>query len=283
MAKEAKNKTPSFPFYPHDALADIAPLDASARGVWMTFLLHAHNSEVRGKVTLRLGAWCRMCGCDIEVMKEALVSICETGIGDILVNDEKCDMSRAVTFLSLESHANVTLINRRMYRDAVSKLKSKEDNRLRKAKERAKNKCHADVTDVEGTENTLPSSSFPSPSSFPKNNSIRKSTVIHRLGRSEEEGKTVFEFLELKEVFAKLKWKSYKPLLEAARKAERGVEPFAAMLWDKFRVGMDNPCGAAIEAFRAGHWPSERAISVITSAMKRSRERESKVFMEAFA
>jgi hypothetical protein len=61
------------------------------------------------------------------------------------------------------------------------------------------------------------------------------------------------------------------------------VEPFAAMLWDKFRVGMDNPCGAAIEAFRAGHWPSERAISVITSAMKRSRERESKVFMEAFA
>lgn len=135
-------KAPAFQFYPGDWLRDTQVQMASmeTKGVWIQMLCNMWFSPAKGELN---GSWTslsRLLGCDIETLQKTVKEIKEYGIADVTCNGD-------VT----KSNNDVTIINRRMYRED----KARKDTALRVQKHRSKKGGNKDVT--------IPSS-FASPS-----------------------------------------------------------------------------------------------------------------------
>jgi len=162
-------KAPSFPLYTADIIRDMSPLGALARGVWCTFLLHAHTAEPRGEITKTAGAWATMCGESIEGFEEALVELILNGTGDVEINGKPCNADVTVTLegdsalhvtpgngLKLSRNDYVTMVNRRMVRERKSKQNQRD--RVRKHREKKAGKRESNASETR--RNPVPSSSL---------------------------------------------------------------------------------------------------------------------------
>jgi hypothetical protein len=152
-------KKATLDLFPGDVLRDIAPLSATARGVWLQFLLFAHSDGATGRKTLRSDAWTRALGCTQEEFKNSITEIAKTDVGIVEVNGQKIDDVTTCPKLSQGILCDVTLINRRMEREH----KKRENDRLRKQNQRESQQCHSDVPS-----RTRAGTPSPSPSPSPK-------------------------------------------------------------------------------------------------------------------
>jgi hypothetical protein len=134
-------KKATLDLFPGDVLRDIAPLSATARGVWLQFLLFAHSDGATGRKTLRSDAWTRALGCTQEELKNSITEIAKTEVGIVEVNGQKIDDVTTCPKLSQGILCDVTLINRRMERE----YKKRENDRLRKQSQRESQQCHSNV------------------------------------------------------------------------------------------------------------------------------------------
>jgi hypothetical protein len=130
-------KAPAFQFYVKDWLSDpqLKMASFSTKGIWIDMICYMWSAPEPGKVT----------GTEAELSK--LLGATKDEIRDFLDDAEKlgfCDVTR----LSRDSHANVTVINRRMNRD----WKDKESARLRQQRSRGfddpSRDCHINVQET---------------------------------------------------------------------------------------------------------------------------------------
>jgi hypothetical protein len=82
-------------------------------GAWILIMCKLWHSSIRGQMTRTADQWARILRVDTAKAKELLVYIMNEKIGDVTVCSE-----------------NITVTNRRMYRDH----RDKESNRLRQRK-----------------------------------------------------------------------------------------------------------------------------------------------------
>jgi len=158
------SKLPYMQFYTSDYLIDTAVLSLAAQGAWMRILCALHSSETRGSKTWRLEVWARYIGVTADVTAQLFAEIAEAGVGGVE-----------------EANGNVTLTNRRMLADSITK----EQTRLRVQNHRERQKsagvvpacntdgngeCNGDITDKKSEvrsqkseDNTTPSNSCPKP------------------------------------------------------------------------------------------------------------------------
>ena len=151
------SKLPYMQFYPSDYLIDTAVLSLAAQGAWMRILCALHASEMRGTKTWRLDVWARYIGVTPDVTSQILQEISESGVGNVE-----------------EANGNVTLTNRRMLSERITK----EQTRLRVQKHRLNTKhgasetpcnndcngaCNADVTDKKSEVRSQKSEETPLP------------------------------------------------------------------------------------------------------------------------
>lgn len=114
------SKAPADQFYYADFLRDTNELSLAAVGGWMKCLCKMWFSVTRGQISMPLSGYARMFGCTVDQAKAVVEEIREFGIGDVVT----------------EPNGNITLINRRMYRE----WKEAEANRLRQQKYRERQK-----------------------------------------------------------------------------------------------------------------------------------------------
>ena len=115
----AKGKAPAFQFYPTDWIRDTRVLSLPARGAWADILAFMWDAPERGRLTYSWEGWARLLGChaDVTLAKSVI---------EELIAYKICDH---VT----ECHGDVTLINRRMYREQLYR----DGARLRKQRQRS--------------------------------------------------------------------------------------------------------------------------------------------------
>lgn len=140
-------KQPAFQFYPGDWRRDTQVQMASlaTRGVWIEMLCCMWDAPERGKLTGTYQDFSRLIGCTVEEIESAIQEIQRYKIGEVSVTE-----ALHVT----QCNKNVTVINRRMYKEYLESLKVRKQTRSRVQKYREnkkKNECNAKVT--------LPSSS----------------------------------------------------------------------------------------------------------------------------
>lgn len=140
-------KAPAFQFYVKDWLSDpeLQCVSASTKGIWIDALCYMWEAPERGKLT---------------GTREELGKLLRATNGDFIqfLEDAKkhkfCDLiESACDALVTERNKNVTLINRRMFREQ----KSKDNHALRQERYRDKKRSDAEVT---------PPSPSPSPTSL---------------------------------------------------------------------------------------------------------------------
>jgi len=130
------SKAPAFQFYVRDWLSDpeLQMTSSATRGVWINALCFMWESKERGK---------------LEGTMEELAKILNSTNGDFeqflkdVETHKFCDVRICNT--------NVTLINRRMYREQ----KERENTRLRVARLRSNAKCNASVTVLSSSSSSL--------------------------------------------------------------------------------------------------------------------------------
>lgn len=122
------SKLPYMQFFPTDYLVDTAVLSLNAQGAWMRILCALHASETRGTKTWRLDAWARYIGVTCEVATQILDEISEAGVGNVE-----------------EANGNVTLTNRRMLTESITKEQTRlrvESHRNRTRQKEAESACN---------------------------------------------------------------------------------------------------------------------------------------------
>ncbi|MHB8110526.1 MAG: hypothetical protein ACYDHW_10900 [Syntrophorhabdaceae bacterium] len=123
------SKAPAFQFYVADFIKDTRVLSLAGRGAWTDLLCLMWFSTERGKLSYPIEGYARLFGASIEETKRVI---------EELIMFQICD---SVT----ECNGNVTLINRRMARDANQQQKTNDRvKRFRNAKE--KRDCNAKLT-----------------------------------------------------------------------------------------------------------------------------------------
>lgn len=140
-------KAPAFQFYVGDYMQDTRMISLAARGAWMDLLCRMWTAQNRGQVTSSVVGYARLFGCTVEQAQTVI---------DELLDSDVCE---TVT----ERDGKVTLINRRMFREA----KEREGANLRQERYRERLRLNGDgKSDGAGdAEITPPSSSSSSPSS----------------------------------------------------------------------------------------------------------------------
>ena len=125
-------KLPWIKWYPDDWLSATTTLSPSTCGVWMNILMYMHLNGRTGEVMGTMEVLARIGRCNLDEMQLAIDELKFYKIADVT----KCHTK------SLNSHAYVTLINRRMKKE----YNKQNATRLRKQKERNKKACHAKNT-----------------------------------------------------------------------------------------------------------------------------------------
>lgn len=124
-------KVPAFQFYTGDWLKDpkLRQCCATTRGIWIDMLAAMHENDRSGVITGTVDGLARMCGCTTEEMTRALEELHDTETADVT-----------------NSHGKVTVINRRMSKEA----KERKSAKYRKQKQREgeqRGEGHAAVTE----------------------------------------------------------------------------------------------------------------------------------------
>lgn len=117
-------------WYPQDWLGDAGLIVSSpaARGVWMDTLMHmAHNNQP--EMSMSLPGW-------------AMLWRVSESTADALINEL---LGHSVTHVERSSNAMISLVSRRMLKDAIRKLRG----RIRKAKHDGREPDKRDVTQLE--------------------------------------------------------------------------------------------------------------------------------------
>ena len=146
-------KAPSFPWYPNDFDHDLKGCQPSTAGIWTRCLNDMWWRDPRGKIRAPYDSYLRLCGCTRQEF-------------ELFLRENKTFRFADVTI----RNGYVTVINRRMYREDISRKKGKyrvEKHRKKQEETEVKRDCNANVQG----ETPLPSSSSSSSSSFPNNNS----------------------------------------------------------------------------------------------------------------
>lgn len=153
--------TPSSAFYWNDYYRDTRVLTLPTRAIWMDMLCRAHESQTRGQIKLSIGAWARWCACTVEDIMLAEMELRhhpEVGVASKELLDQ-------TDLYNYESNVFITVVNRRMVREALFKENNAErQDRFRK-KHTDNDEVTPHVTPLSRTSNTVPSSSSPSSSS----------------------------------------------------------------------------------------------------------------------
>lgn len=150
--KGVKGENPAFPFYIKDWLTDpqLQMACFSTKGMWMDLLCLMWKNKPRGEVTGTVKQLARLLGAEISEVQAFLIDVKEL---------EFCDIFVTCHTLSQESHRNVTLRNRRMWREDKLKRQAalrKKKQRQRDLKNGVSRSSHKDVT-----------TAIPSPIPFP--------------------------------------------------------------------------------------------------------------------
>jgi hypothetical protein len=121
-------KYPYMQFYTGDWLKDpsLSMCCASTRGIWIDLLCALHESGRSGIIQGTPEQLSRLCRSTIPEFDQALAELKSTNAADVT-----------------ERHGVVTVINRRMKKDAIDRA----DNALRKKRSRVSLQCHSDVTE----------------------------------------------------------------------------------------------------------------------------------------
>ena len=126
------DKYPWMKFHTGDWLKDpaLSKCSPATRGIWIDLLAAMHEDGRTGKMSGEYTQLARVCRCTIDELKIAVDELRSTGTADT--------ESRDVTL----GNSAVTLINRRMLRDA----KLRQQTKLRVSKHRRNGACNASVT-----------------------------------------------------------------------------------------------------------------------------------------
>jgi len=125
-------KLPWMMFYPNDWARDLEDHPAEIEGFWIRIICKLWYAENQGRMTRTLDQWARILRCSKMKANEVLLYFQSEKIGD-------------VTF----SNQNVTVISRRIFRDA----KLREANRLKVKRHREKVGCNQNETDLKPESN----------------------------------------------------------------------------------------------------------------------------------
>lgn len=133
-------KQPAFQFYIGDWLKDTGTLSLESRGAWIDLLCFMWHSKDRGLLCYTIQEYSRLLRTSkqkaIKVIFELIdLKICDCFLGKKKI--EKIENVKNETFCNTK----VTLINRRMFNEAIDK----NYNRLRVIKHRMKQKCNGNV------------------------------------------------------------------------------------------------------------------------------------------
>jgi hypothetical protein len=145
-------KNPAFQFYPGDWVQDTKPISLAAKGAWIDLLCAMWRSQTKGKLSLPMIGYARLLGASVEqtevVIKELIdMQICNAEVDGVSVRK---------TLGSQKPNSNLTLINRRMFREGISQ----ENNRLRQKrfydKQRPNGIPNKDLTPLSSSSSSIP-------------------------------------------------------------------------------------------------------------------------------
>ncbi len=165
-------KAPAFQFYVSDWMIDTRTLSLSAKGAWIDLLCAMWHSQTRGMLSLTWLGYARLLGVTVDQAKAVISELIDMRVCDYEVEEEGCNgncnanvtvnvtqkTGQNVTQKMLhvtECNGNVTLINRRMFRE----YKESKNSKLRVYKHREKRKCNgksnADVTPLSSSSSSF--------------------------------------------------------------------------------------------------------------------------------
>jgi hypothetical protein len=151
-----KGKAPSFQFYPADWLkdADLQMCSFATIGLWTNMLCYMWQKEERGILEGTPQQFVRLLGCTIEEFDLFLSDVEEHPFADVMLH---CNAN------VMQSSKNVTVINRRMYReDKERKANTARVMRHRQRKrERSEEGCNALVAPPSSSSSSSSSSNTP--------------------------------------------------------------------------------------------------------------------------
>jgi len=146
-------KAPADQFYWNDYMRDTRRISLAARGGWVDILGEMRYSPTRGMLNESWVGYARIMSATVDQAQAVIIELIEKRVCDWWIEidgkkigsseTEKLDTCNAsVTLLKREFNGDVTLINRRMYRE----YKARENTKKRVAKHRKKGGCNGDVT-----------------------------------------------------------------------------------------------------------------------------------------
>ncbi|MCE5270792.1 YdaU family protein [bacterium] len=151
-------KAPAFQFYVGDYLKDTRALSLAAKGAWSDILCFMWDASPRGRLSITWDGYGHMLGVTVREAKKVISEIIDKKVCDAMLNGRKVENSDAVT----KCNGEVTLINRRMYREAQELEKTRIRVRRHRGKEAEeeglKRDCNADVTPVSSSSSSSSSS-----------------------------------------------------------------------------------------------------------------------------
>jgi len=135
-------KAPAFQFYVGDYLKDTRSLSLSAKGAWSDLLFFMWGAETRGLLSKTWKGYARMLGATVEDTKKAILELMDEKICDVRINNQNVTKRNAVTLC----RKKVTLINRRMYREAKELEKTRLRMQRYRERKALKKECYGNVT-----------------------------------------------------------------------------------------------------------------------------------------
>lgn len=169
------SKAPAFQFYTGDWSKDVElhMMSFQSRGIWIEMLMCMWDSSDRGKLTGTREQLCRLIGCNLQEINQAIQELSVTKTADVT-----------------ECNDLVTVINRRMHREERErKLTRSRVNKHRVTVE--KRICNADVTP---------------PSSTSSSTSVKEKVIKEKISFEENQFKNIPADLTAK-------WKSIAPAI----------------------------------------------------------------------
>lgn len=133
----AKGKAPAFQFYVRDWLSDpqLRQCCFAVRGMWIDFLCYMWEAPERGKLQGTVSSLARLIGADLEEMHQFLFESLRYQFANVTCNGDVTNCS-----------SEVTLINRRMYRDYQQVVKTRKRVAKHRAKKAGQGECNTDLT-----------------------------------------------------------------------------------------------------------------------------------------
>lgn len=163
-------KLPAFQFYPSDWLNDVElqAAKSSTRGIWINALCRMWHSRTRGEITGTEEILMKLLNCekqDFELFLSEAICLKFCDVIEYHNGGVSVRFPLGLTESSRSSNGNITLRNRRMFREE----KERENNRLRQKRFYDKPKPNGNLTDDITPNLTTHSSSSSSSSSLNNN------------------------------------------------------------------------------------------------------------------